>query len=277
MRNTVKAAWAEGRATINGWLSIGNAFSAEIMATQGYDSVTVDLQHGVLDYAAAVPMLIAMRAYPVVPFVRVPWNEPGIIMKCLDAGAMGVICPMVNSRAEAEAFVAALRYPPDGTRSFGPTRAAVTYGGGYYASANAEIVALAMIETAAGVENLDAIVATPGLDGVYVGPSDLTLGVTNGRLAPGFDRGEEEMVAVIRRIAAAAKGTGKRAALHCMRPDYAAAALAWGRSRWPGLKLASFIRPENEPSRRLAAKLGARCAGRIELMGGVAEEWRHGP
>lgn len=226
--NPLRTLWRGGGGAVNGWLSIGNSFSAEIMAGQGYDSVTVDLQHGALDYADALAMFQAMRASGAAPLARVPWLDPGAIMKALDAGAYGIICPMVNTRDEAERFAACLRYPPLGTRSFGPTRVSFAAGPDYYARANAEVVGLAMIETAEAVANLDAIVATPGLDGVYVGPADLTLGVTGGRLAPGFDREEPEMDAVIGRVLAAAKGAGLRAGIHCGGPDYAAAALRRG-------------------------------------------------
>ena len=228
IRNALKRKWADGQATLNGWLSIASPFGAEIMADQGYDSLTVDIQHGALDYGAALPMFQAMRASGVVPMARVPWLEPGIIMKALDAGAYGIICPMVNSRAEAEALVSYMRYPPKGSRSFGPTRANFSAGPGYAAEANDEILCLAMIETAEAVANLDEIVATPGLDGVYIGPADLSIGVTNGRLPPGFDREEPEMVEVIQRILKAAKDNGIRAAIHCGTPDYAAKAIGWG-------------------------------------------------
>ena len=197
------------------------------MAAQGYDSLTIDLQHGALDYAALLPMLQAMRASGVTPLARVPWREPGAIMKALDAGAQGIICPMVNSAEEAAEFVSYLRYPPEGQRSFGPTRAAVAYGG-YGTAANGEALALAMIETAAGAERLDEIAATPGLDGLYIGPVDLTLGTQGGRLAPGFDREEPEMIALIQRILAACKANGLVAGLHCGTPDYAARAVSWG-------------------------------------------------
>jgi 4-hydroxy-2-oxoheptanedioate aldolase len=226
--NELKRKWADGQATINGWLSIGNAFTAEIMAEQGYDSLTVDIQHGFLDYGDAKGMLQAMRASGVVPMARVPWLDPGIIMKVLDAGAYGVICPMVNTADEAAALVAAMRYPPEGSRSFGPTRANISAGGGYAAEANANMLAFAMIETAEAVANVEAICATPGLDGVYIGPADLTLGVTEGRLAPGFDREEPELVEIIKRILGAAKAAGLRAGLHCGSPAYAAKAIGWG-------------------------------------------------
>jgi len=226
--NPLRTLWNNGGAALNGWLSSGGSFTAEIMAAQGYDSLTVDLQHGALDYADALGMFQAMRASGVAPMARVPWLDPGAIMKALDAGAYGVICPMVSSRAEAERFVAAMRYPPLGARSFGPTRVSFAAGSDYAARANGEVLALAMIETAEAVAALDAIVATPGLDGVYVGPADLTLGVTAGRLAPGFDREEPEMLDVIARILAAAKGAGIRAGLHCATPEYAARAIGWG-------------------------------------------------
>lgn len=225
--NRLKQQWAEGRAAINGWLSIGNPFTAEIMAAQGYDSVTIDAQHGALDYSAVLPMLQAMRASGVTPLVRVPWREPGAVMKALDAGAQGIVCPMVNSAAEAAEFVSYTRYPPHGQRSFGPTRAAFAYGS-YGVAANDEVLALAMIETQQGMDNLEQIAATPGLDGIYIGPADLTLGTQNGRLAPGFDREEPEIVALIQRILAACKENGIRACLHCGSPEYAAKAVGWG-------------------------------------------------
>lgn len=227
IKNRLKDIWSAGRPSINGWLSIGNSFTAEIMAAQGYDSLTIDLQHGALDYAAALPMLQAIRASGAVPMARVPWREPGIIMKALDAGALGIICPMVNSAAEAAEFVSYMRYPPQGQRSFGPTRAAIAYGG-YDVSANDEVLALAMIETREGMERVGEIAATPGLDGLYIGPADLTLGTQEGRLPPGFDREEEEMIALIKAILAACKTNGIRACLHCGTPAYAARAIAWG-------------------------------------------------
>lgn len=226
--NKLKSLWAEGRPTINGWCSIASPFSAEIMAAQGFDSITVDMQHGALDYSALLPMLQAMRASGATLLARVPWLEPGIIMKALDAGAYGIICPMVNTAEEAARFVSYMRYPPLGQRSFGPTRVSFAAGANYAGEANDNMLAFAMIETAEGMANLDAIAATPGLDGIYVGPADLTLSLTQGRLAPGFDREEPEMVAALHRIVAACKANGLRAALHCGTPDYAAKAIGWG-------------------------------------------------
>jgi 4-hydroxy-2-oxoheptanedioate aldolase len=226
--NRLKQLWAEGKPTLNGWCSIGSTFTAEIMAAQGFDSLTVDMQHGALDYSAALPMLQAMRASSATLMARVPWNEPGIIMKALDAGAYGIICPMVNTAEDAARFVSYLRYPPLGQRSFGPTRVSFAAGANYGGEANDNMLALAMIETAEGMANLDAIAATPGLDALYIGPADLTISLTNGRLPAGFDREEPEMVDAIKRILAAAKANGIAAGLHCGTPDYAARAIGWG-------------------------------------------------
>ena len=228
IRNALKQIWSDGRSSLNGWLAIANPFSAEIMATQPYDSVTIDMQHGLVDHSAVVPMLQAMHASNVVPLVRVPWLEAGAIMKVLDAGAYGVICPMINNRRQAEQLVSYVRYPPEGKRSFGPTRALYSAGADYAKEANHEVLCLAMVETAEAMENLEGIVSTPGIDGVYIGPSDLALGIGNGRLAPHFDREEEEMVTAIQEILAAAHAAGVRAALHCGTPDYAARAVGWG-------------------------------------------------
>lgn len=228
IKNKLKEKWALGQGTINGWLSINSPFVAEIMAEQGYDSVTIDMQHGAVSYEGALGMLQAMRASGVVPLVRVPWNEPGVIMKALDAGAYGIICPMVNTAEDAGRLVSSMRYPPLGQRSFGPTRANFSAGAGYASEANSQILCLAMIETAEAMENLEAIVATPGLDGVYIGPADLTLGITNGALAPGFDREEPEMLEAIHKIRNAAAASGIRACIHCGTPEYAARAIGWG-------------------------------------------------
>ena len=255
--NKLKAQWQQGQAALNGWLSIGDAFSAEVMAAQGFDSITIDTQHGVVDYAQCVAMLQAMTAYDVTPIVRVPWLDPAAIMKALDAGAYGIICPMINNRQQAEALVSYMRYPPLGTRSFGPTRVGYSAGADYYTSANEQVLCLAMIETAEAMANLEDIVSTPGLDGVYIGPADLSLGISNGRLAPGMDREEEEMVAAIKRIQKAAADAGITACLHCASPEYAAKAIGWG------FKLCTL----NSDARFMAAAASASVNRARELLG----------
>jgi len=216
--NALRQAWAQGRRTANGWLSIPSPFAAEVMAHQGWDSLTVDLQHGLIDYQTAVGMLQAISTTAAVPMVRVPWLEPGILMKVLDAGAYGVICPMVNSAADAELLVRACRYPPRGTRSFGPIRATLYAGADYARDADRTVLVLAMIETAAALADLDAILAVEGLDGIYVGPSDLSASLG---CPPTLDPEVREVVAAIEQIVRRAKAAGLVAGIHTAAPDYA--------------------------------------------------------
>jgi 4-hydroxy-2-oxoheptanedioate aldolase len=216
--NRLKAIWQAGGVAVNGWLQIPSSFSAEIMAHQGWDSLTVDLQHGVLDYQTAVTLLQAVSTTEAVPLARVPWNEPGIIMKMLDAGCYGIICPMINSRADAETFVGACRYPPAGYRSSGPIRALLYGGADYYRHADETVLTIAQIETSEAVENLEDILSVPGLDAVYIGPADL--GVTLG-LAPQLDSEEPALLAAIDTILETAKVHGVYAGIHTLSPDYA--------------------------------------------------------
>jgi len=173
--NTPKAAWKAGKVTYGAWLSVPSSFSAEAMAHQGFDWLCIDMQHGLIDYQVAVTMLQAISTTPTIPFARVPWNEMGIIGKMLDAGAMGIIIPMVNSVEEAKAAVAACRYFPQGARSFGPARASFYAGADYFAHANEQIACIPMIETRQALDRLDDILAVPGIDAVYVGPADLSI------------------------------------------------------------------------------------------------------
>jgi 4-hydroxy-2-oxoheptanedioate aldolase len=182
LKNTIRERWQQGQPVVNGWLTIPSAWSAEIMARQGWDGLTIDMQHGLMDYHTAVDMLRAINMTPTTPTVRVTWNEPGLIMRMLDAGAYGIICPMVNSRAEAERFVGACRYAPVGYRSVGPLRAALHAGSDYFTQANDSIVTLAMVETVEAIKNVEEIVSTPGLDAIYIGPSDLGLSLGVGPL-----------------------------------------------------------------------------------------------
>src|SRR2546428_7806206 len=148
------------------------------MAHQGFDSLTVDMQHGVVDYQTAVTMLQAVSTTPVIPLARVSWNDPALLMKILDAGVYGVICPMINTRAQAEALVGACKYAPRGYRSWGPVRALIYAGTDYGDPANEDLTVMPMIETAGAGRNIDQVLRGPGMDAVYVGPSDrsLTLG-----------------------------------------------------------------------------------------------------
>jgi 4-hydroxy-2-oxoheptanedioate aldolase len=216
--NRVRTSWQNGTVVINGWLHIPSSWSAEVMAHQGWDSLTIDMQHGLMDYQTALTMLQAISTTPVTPFVRVSWNEPGLIGRMLDAGAYGIICPMINTRADAEAFVAACRFAPQGQRSLGPTRANLYAGPDYAVHANKTLIAMAMIETAQALENVESIVSVPGLDGVYIGPGDLSLSL----LGRGqVDSETPEMLAAIERIYEATSRQGIAAGIHTNSPEYA--------------------------------------------------------
>lgn len=210
--NRLRRIWAEGGSVVNGWLAIPSVFSAEVMAAQGWDSLTVDMQHGVVDYQAMVSMLAAIATSNAVPVVRVPWLDPGAIMKSLDAGAYGVIVPMVNTPEDARRLVEWTTYAPKGGRSYGPIRAMLYGGADYPAHADATIVRFAMIETAEALGNLDAILATPGLDAVYVGPSDLSLSLG---CAPRFEDLDPPAAAAVQTIVAKATAAGVIPGIHC--------------------------------------------------------------
>jgi 4-hydroxy-2-oxoheptanedioate aldolase len=224
--NRLKDRLNAGKACVNGWLLLPSTFSAEVMAQSGWDSLTIDLQHGLHDYTSAVSAIQAMQAHPVTPLVRVPVNEPGIIGKVLDAGAWGVICPMVNTAADARALVESCLYPPHGARSYGPIRAR-GYGGKepYHDIANDQILVLPQIETIEAVRNITQILDVPGVSGIYIGPNDL--GFSMG-LVPTLDRKEPEILAIYDTLL---KEVSKRrliACIHTASPVYAAEMIKLG-------------------------------------------------
>ena len=223
--NRLRTLWKNDQAAVNGWLAIPNGFATETMAHQGWDTLTIDLQHGVVDYQAMVGMLQAISTTPTVPVVRVPWLEPGILMKTLDAGAYGVICPMVNTREDAQRLVAYTHYAPRGTRSFGPVRALLYGGADYPAQANDTIVTFAMIETAQALDNLDAILSVEGLDAIYIGPSDLSLALG---CRPTFDELDPKAAEAVQHILERARAHGVVAGIHNGTPEAALARIARG-------------------------------------------------
>ena len=210
---------AEDKPVVNGWLANPSTASAEAMAHLGWDSLTIDMQHGLVDYTNALPILQTISSTDVTPLARVNWNEPGQIMKILDAGCYGVICPMVSNKLEAEKFVQACMYPPQGYRSFGPIRGLIYGGSDYPEHANDEILKLAMIETKESLEKLDEIMSTPGVDGIYIGPADLSLAIGE---KPGFDKPENtKAYSEILRILEHAKKNKIFAGIHNGTPEYA--------------------------------------------------------
>lgn len=171
--NTVKTRLAASQSVVNGWLSIASSYSAEGVGHSGVHAVTVDLQHGMLDFSDALAMIQAVSATPATPMVRVPELNPAKIMHLLDAGAYGIICPMISTPEQTKTLVDACRYPPVGNRSFGPSRGLLYGGADYVAQANETVMAIPMIETAEAVERIEEILDVPGVDMVYVGPNDL--------------------------------------------------------------------------------------------------------
>ncbi|MEZ0165150.1 HpcH/HpaI aldolase/citrate lyase family protein [Kineococcus sp. LSe6-4] len=174
MDHPLRSAWTAGRPALGAWLLTADTLVAQTVAGLGFDYVGVDAQHGAAT-DASTQELVAALAPRTTPLVRVRQNDAGLIGRALDAGAFGVVVPLVESAEQAAAAVAACRYPPGGLRSFGPARARALHGGDYAQRADAAVCCIPMIETAAGLARVDEVLAVPGVDGVYVGPADLSL------------------------------------------------------------------------------------------------------
>jgi 4-hydroxy-2-oxoheptanedioate aldolase len=202
MIEPLKLRWQRGDVTLGAWCMIPSSLTAEILAKGGFDWVLVDMQHGCMDYQTAVEMIRAIDLAGITPIVRVPWNEPGIVGRMLDAGAMGIVAPMINSVAEAEQLVAACCYPPVGKRSLGPVRVGARDGMGYVASANDRIAVIPMIESVEALASVEQIAAVPGVDALFVGPFDLSFSLG---LRPGDNDGEPKFDEALARINAAAR------------------------------------------------------------------------
>ncbi|WP_208998493.1 HpcH/HpaI aldolase family protein [Roseibium aquae] len=208
-----------GSPVVTGWSMLAVPILAELMGRGGYEAVTVDFQHGAHDIASAREALAAMVLAGTYRLARIPVGDNATASRLLDLGAQAVIAPMINSVEEAKAFAAATKYPPLGERSWGPHRAAMLDGlplEAYLEKANRETVSLAMIETPQAVAALDAILAVPGIDGVFVGPSDLSLTLSAGA---DMDRDGEKTTQAIRTIADHARAAGKIAGIFCMSPE----------------------------------------------------------
>ena len=248
--NQLRKKLAAGQPIINGWLAIPSSYSAEVMGHQGFDSITVDLQHGMIGMDAALPMFQALSSTPTVPLARVPWNDPAQIMRLLDTGAYGIICPMISTVDDAASFVSSCRYPPRGQRSFGPARALLYGGADYYPGADNEILALGMIETQAGLDNLDQILALEGLDGIYIGPNDLALALG---CVPRSESDEKVVIEAIAHIRERANAHGKIAGIFCSSGEAA------GRRITEGFQM---VTPGNEVALMSAAAKAAIAAAR---------------
>jgi 4-hydroxy-2-oxoheptanedioate aldolase len=216
--NPLKAAWSEGRTAFGLWMTVPGSVGAEIFAEAGVDYVCVDQQHGVIGYDSMVPMLQAIGAEGTAPITRVLSNDPFVIMKALDAGAWGVIVPLINSAEDAARAVSACRYPPQGTRSYGPVRAASVIGSRDPEELGGEVLCLVMVETREALERVDEIASTPGVNGIYIGPSDLALSLG---LTPTLDVQEGEHAEAIRRIREACHRNAIAAGIHAASGEWA--------------------------------------------------------
>lgn len=212
MANSLREAWAEGRPAFGLWSMLpGSSFGVELLCAARPDYVCIDQQHGLSDLDALIPMLAATEAAGATPLVRVPRNDPADIGKVLDAGARGIIVPLVNDASDATRAVASCRYPPWGNRSYGPIRASIVLGTGDPVELGREVCCIVMVETREGLENVEAIAATEGVDGIYIGPSDLALSLG---LPPTFDVVEPAHVEAVARIKDACKRRGIAAGIH---------------------------------------------------------------
>ena len=249
--NRLREVLALDRAAVTAWMSIGSPYLAEVLSHCGYDAVTVDLQHGMFGLDSAIAMLQGISAGPAVPMARCPSHDPAVIGKLLDAGAYGIICPGVDTAAQAAAFVRACHYPPGGARSFGPSRGLLYGGSDYVDHADSTILTWAMIESAQALDNLDEILATDGLDGVYVGPNDLALSLGE---VPGQAQPPVRVTQAMAHVAEAARAAGRWAGVFSADGDGARRMVELGYH---------LVTPGNDAGvmRKAAAELIARTHG----------------
>lgn len=198
----------------------------EILARAGYDFVMLDRQHGLIDDSALWRQIAAISAIgQAEPWVRIPWNTPADAMRALDAGARAIVAPMIANADEARALVDACRYPPLGLRSWGPVLAGLDGSKEYAASANTDVMVFAMVEMVEAYNSLTDICDVEGLDGVFVGPNDLSMAM--GQWQSGMPE-TDAFLTVLKTIAEKAKAAGKLAGIHCASPEMAIAARSWG-------------------------------------------------
>jgi 4-hydroxy-2-oxoheptanedioate aldolase len=230
----LRAKLAEGKTLFNAWMSLGSAFAVEVVAESGCDLVTIDQQHGLCGNADLIACMTAARAAGLPALVRVANNDVGLIGRALDAGAQGVICPMVNSADDARRLVDAVKYPPQGSRSWGPYRARFSLGD-YFREANGWTIACGQIETKAALADLDAILTTPGLDAICAGPNDLAITLSGGASA---DIRAPEVEAALDHLLAKCKEHGVIAIIYANDTDYAKPLIAKG---WQIIAIANDV------------------------------------
>lgn len=214
--NHVRQRLKAGEASIGTWLSLPSPEAAEFVATLGFDWVVVDAEHNPIDVRTMAQMFTAVRHTPVAPMVRIPWNNPEHVKRALDAGGWGIVFPMVKTREEAEMAVRACKFPPEGERSVGGSRHAISFAGSnadYYARANEEILVVIQIEHIEGVERADEILSVPGVDACFIGPNDLAASMNLGVGVP-LEWDHPDLVAAITQIREACDRHGVAPGIH---------------------------------------------------------------
>ncbi len=219
--NPVKEKLRQGQPVFGTWLSLGNLHASRVLARSGFDWLTLDMEHAPIDWSQAAAILGAVADAGCVPLVRVPEGSHVYIKRALDAGAFGIVVPMVNTPGQAEAAIAAAKYPPEGNRSAGGGLHALNFGATieeYFERANEEILVVLQTESPEGVENAERIYALPGCDAIFVGPVDLGFTLrTAGRPRPS----PEEHEAMIQRVIAVGKRVGRATGMHVFDPETA--------------------------------------------------------
>jgi 4-hydroxy-2-oxoheptanedioate aldolase len=221
----VRKRWAGNRVASNLWIDVGWPVTVEALSRLNYDSYTIDLQHSLIDRGTLTPLLQALSTGTGAPMVRISQNDPAEIAFVLDAGAYGVICPTVETSAQCRDFVAACLYPPNGVRSWGPVRGLLYGGADYFQSSSDEVLKVALIETVRGIENLDDIAATPGLDMIYLGPNDL--GISYGA-TPSYTPNHPSVTRAIDLVGQAARKHSIAAGMHTASSEVARLAIDRG-------------------------------------------------
>lgn len=228
--NHVKARLRAGEPSIGTWLGLPSPEAAEQVARIGFDWLVVDAEHNAVDIRTLSHMFTAMASSPTAPMVRIPWNTPENFKRVLDAGAWGIVVPMVNSKEEAERAVEATRYPPAGSRSVGGGRHAISWGGGaeeYFRAANEEILLVLQIEHIKGVENAQEILSVPGVDACFIGPNDMGASMGIGIGIP-LESDNPEIVQAIEHVRTTCNANGVAPGIHCSHGDAVAMRIAQG-------------------------------------------------
>lgn len=226
--NPVKRKLAEGKPTFGTWLSLGDLYATRVLARLGFDWLTLDIEHSAIDWSQATTIFGAVADAGCIPLARVPEGTHHYIKRVLDAGAWGIVVPMVDTVEQARIAIAAAKYPPEGNRSVGGGMHAMNFGaaaGEYYERANDEILVVLQTESPRGVENAEAIYSLPGVDAIFIGPNDLRFQM---RKADGAFPTPDQHEAMVQRVIEVGKKVGTPTGIHAMDPESALARVQQG-------------------------------------------------